>query len=261
MKKGIRKHVVALGTSDWPSQLPVIEFGYRTTPQAATGFSPYFLVYGRHPQYPEQVKAALDGQPLDIHDEDDVYDFICKRAAVITENMPVAFERASAAQRKDAVRYQRVRRRDLPPRVHRFSVGDFVYVSQRPINTFDVKTARTMLRVRYVHPNGVLELEGARGSSIKVRMELCAPCRVPNLVTGELGIAADMACEVCGSASMAEPMLLCDRCDRGHHLGCLSPPLERVPRGDWYCPSCSTTPPQAMISMARPPVVRFARGG
>ena len=33
-------------------------------------------------------------------------------------------------------------------------------------------------------------------------------------------------------------MLLCDGCDRGHHLYCLKPKLKSIPKGDWYCREC-----------------------
>ncbi|KAI4326962.1 hypothetical protein L6164_019472 [Bauhinia variegata] len=33
-------------------------------------------------------------------------------------------------------------------------------------------------------------------------------------------------------------MLLCDRCDKGWHMYCLSPPLKQIPPGNWYCFSC-----------------------
>lgn len=33
--------------------------------------------------------------------------------------------------------------------------------------------------------------------------------------------------------------MLCDRCDRGCHIFCLSPPLETVPEGEWLCPTCN----------------------
>ena len=34
-------------------------------------------------------------------------------------------------------------------------------------------------------------------------------------------------------------MLLCDGCDAPWHTYCLSPPLEGVPDGDWFCPACT----------------------
>ena len=33
-------------------------------------------------------------------------------------------------------------------------------------------------------------------------------------------------------------MLLCDECDRGHHLYCLKPKLKSIPKGNWYCSDC-----------------------
>ena len=242
MKKALRKYVLQHGTADWPSQLPTIEFGYRTSPQRSTGYSPYFLIYGREPTYPAQVRALLDGQAVDVEDLDAMYELITQRARALRDAMPVAYERASIAQFKQGVRFRKVRQSDLPPRRHRFGVGDYVYVSQRPVNTLDVKTTRTILRVRAIRPHGVLELEGADGRTIRVRMELCAPCHIPNLVTDAVGVPADLACTVCGSPSMADPMLLCDRCDRGYHLHCLQPPLEHVPVGTWCCPQCQLIP-------------------
>ncbi|OVA13119.1 ARID/BRIGHT DNA-binding domain [Macleaya cordata] len=48
----------------------------------------------------------------------------------------------------------------------------------------------------------------------------------------------DQICEQCKSGSHGEVMLLCDRCDKGWHIYCLSPPLKRVPLGNWYCLEC-----------------------
>ena len=33
-------------------------------------------------------------------------------------------------------------------------------------------------------------------------------------------------------------MLLCDRCDGKYHTGCLSPPLDEIPQGAWFCSDC-----------------------
>ncbi|KAI3710834.1 hypothetical protein L2E82_40628 [Cichorium intybus] len=48
----------------------------------------------------------------------------------------------------------------------------------------------------------------------------------------------DQICEQCRSGLHAEVMLLCDRCNKGWHIHCLSPPLTRVPPGNWYCTEC-----------------------
>jgi hypothetical protein len=36
-----------------------------------------------------------------------------------------------------------------------------------------------------------------------------------------------------------DSLLLCDACDLGFHLECCRPALDRVPRGRWYCETCS----------------------
>lgn len=45
-------------------------------------------------------------------------------------------------------------------------------------------------------------------------------------------------CEICKTDEDEANILLCDDCDRGYHLGCLSPPLKKVPKEDWICDAC-----------------------
>ncbi|ELT88139.1 hypothetical protein CAPTEDRAFT_221184 [Capitella teleta] len=45
-------------------------------------------------------------------------------------------------------------------------------------------------------------------------------------------------CRICRRKGDAEKMLLCDGCDRGHHMYCLKPAVKKVPLGDWYCMDC-----------------------
>ncbi|KAL1556835.1 lysine-specific demethylase rbr-2-like isoform X1 [Salvia divinorum] len=48
----------------------------------------------------------------------------------------------------------------------------------------------------------------------------------------------DQICEQCKSGFHGDVMLLCDRCDKGWHTYCLSPPLKTIPSGNWYCLEC-----------------------
>lgn len=48
----------------------------------------------------------------------------------------------------------------------------------------------------------------------------------------------DQICQQCKSGLHGEVMLLCDRCNKGWHIYCLSPPLESIPPGNWYCLDC-----------------------
>ena len=46
----------------------------------------------------------------------------------------------------------------------------------------------------------------------------------------------DSHCFNCGKATA--PLLCCELCPRVYHLRCLSPPLTKIPAGDWFCPRC-----------------------
>lgn len=48
----------------------------------------------------------------------------------------------------------------------------------------------------------------------------------------------NLMCELCSAGHHEDKIILCDRCDKGFHLFCLSPPLDDVPAGDWICPVC-----------------------
>ncbi|EZA62404.1 PHD and RING finger domain-containing protein [Ooceraea biroi] len=45
-------------------------------------------------------------------------------------------------------------------------------------------------------------------------------------------------CEICNQSDREDRMLLCDGCDRGYHLECLTPPMTTVPIEEWFCPEC-----------------------
>lgn len=51
----------------------------------------------------------------------------------------------------------------------------------------------------------------------------------------------ECGCQVCFGKNNWEEILLCDECDDGYHIGCLTPPLKEIPQEDeWYCPKCKT---------------------
>jgi hypothetical protein len=67
----------------------------------------------------------------------------------------------------------------------------------------------------------------------------CAPCHLPN-VDGRVDpnlavIRASLRCMLCGSRGGTAHMLVCDRCSRGWHMACMTPPMDVVPDGRWVC--------------------------
>ncbi|XP_075650404.1 histone-lysine N-methyltransferase ATXR6 [Castanea sativa] len=88
-------------------------------------------------------------------------------------------------------------------------------------------TARMVLRRRTQAPKPVevedgSESENGSGSGSGSDLEYGGVC-----------------CEECGSGNFASKLLLCDQCDKGYHLFCLRPILVSVPKGSWFCHSCS----------------------
>ncbi|XP_069126002.1 histone acetyltransferase KAT6B-like [Argopecten irradians] len=45
-------------------------------------------------------------------------------------------------------------------------------------------------------------------------------------------------CFVCEDSGDPEMMLFCDACDKGYHMNCHNPPLEKKPQGNWVCSKC-----------------------
>lgn len=45
-------------------------------------------------------------------------------------------------------------------------------------------------------------------------------------------------CEICTKDHDPHKIVLCDGCDRGYHLNCLSPPLQEVPTSQFFCDTC-----------------------
>ncbi|BGP44741.1 hypothetical protein JCM10450v2_000555 [Rhodotorula kratochvilovae] len=50
-------------------------------------------------------------------------------------------------------------------------------------------------------------------------------------------------CKVCGGFEADEvkgDILECEKCEGAYHAGCLTPPIQGIPDGEWFCPECET---------------------
>ncbi|EEF43374.1 Histone-lysine N-methyltransferase ATXR6, putative [Ricinus communis] len=66
-------------------------------------------------------------------------------------------------------------------------------------------------------------------------------------------------CQECGSGQSPAELLLCDKCDRGYHLFCLRPILVSVPKGSWFCPSCSLQKKPKSFPLVQTKIIDFFR--
>lgn len=48
-----------------------------------------------------------------------------------------------------------------------------------------------------------------------------------------------MLCDKDQGASEEDVALECEKCENPYHLQCLSPPLDKVPDGEWFCGPCA----------------------
>jgi len=226
----------------WDEHIAWVQLGYNASVQASTKFSPFELIYAYRPVVPPGAMTRMEGE-LDFDDVEAAGASLQQRAEVLKERILVAGNNLAIAQHRDSLRYAQVRSGTFVPRVRRFLEGDLVYVKKpNPPGTLHVKTHPHILQVAKVRSSGVLELRGKCGSVVKLHASNCAPCHLAGVDTTmhpELAyIGEDKACEVCGSPEDEAKLLLCDECNVGYHLYCLDPPLERVPKGDWFCPLC-----------------------
>ncbi|BBM99042.1 hypothetical protein Mp_1g18210 [Marchantia polymorpha subsp. ruderalis] len=217
---------------------------YRFSRQASlASFLPYFLLYGRDPDLPATIRPE-SSEVVNL-DDPDIWVRVCSQRAVLFRRvMPAAFENLAIAQHKDTLRYATIRGGGYRPSIRRFRVGDYVYLQQTAPTTLDVTAGRIILRVREVLPSGVLMLQGRDGVVWKDHVRNCAPCHLPN-VDGTMDpsltiVRAGLRCMLCGSTDQAAHMLVCDRCSRGWHMSCLTPPIDVVPTGRWVCPRCTS---------------------
>ncbi|KAJ6465147.1 jumonji superfamily protein [Mycena vulgaris] len=56
--------------------------------------------------------------------------------------------------------------------------------------------------------------------------------------TKEVKGTPEQNCEICHKKNRGEEMLLCDGCDCGFHMFCLDPPLDIIPKEQWFCYTC-----------------------
>jgi uncharacterized Zn finger protein (UPF0148 family) len=69
-------------------------------------------------------------------------------------------------------------------------------------------------------------------------------------------IASASLCLVCNTHRNDDDLPLeCEKCDQPYHLDCLTPPLDEIPEGEWFCPVCEKEEEQAERAVEEEPKV------
>jgi hypothetical protein len=97
-KKGFRKICLTRNKEDWDLAFLYIAMGYRMSKHASLShFSPYFLLFGKHPIPPSSIVVQMD-QVMDLDFPATWAKVIAERAALFKRVMPMAMENLSIAQ-------------------------------------------------------------------------------------------------------------------------------------------------------------------
>ena len=224
----------------WDSILPYVAMGYRVSKQKSTGYSPYFLLYGREPLFPSSIQH-VDEQI--INDEDTtIRNFqleLENRGAALREVMPLAMRNLAIAQQRDKERYRHVRGGKYDRPKAKILVGDFVMVKQKKDHTLQPCVRPHILRIVEMRISGVVILQGSDAATISHQVSQIARCTVPisdtKLYPDKYVRTLAVHCKICGSRNQEALMLLCDVCNMGYHTFCLPVPLDKVLDIRWKC--------------------------
>ena len=129
---------------DWDLHLTAAEFAYNDSLNATTGYTPFYLNYGRHPRTPitMQFKPLTDSGPEPVRE-------MAMRIKEDRENAQLAMKNAQARQAK----YANMTRRD-----YTFEVGEKAWVSAKYFRPDYAQNAKKKFQPRYFGPYTVTEV-------------------------------------------------------------------------------------------------------
>ena len=107
--------------ADWERFLPLVLFAYRTAEHAATGLSPFQLMFGRTPQAPPLPQATAH-EPVSYHAQ------LCSKLAELHDFMDINLTEAANLQKKLY---------DKRTQSRSFQVGEKVWLSVPTVGKLD----------------------------------------------------------------------------------------------------------------------------
>lgn len=126
---------------DWDEHLVNAEFAYNDSVNATTGFTPFYLNYGRHPTTPLSLLAGA------AQTGEQITDFV-RRMRDDQEHARTAMRLAQESQ----ARYANAKRRDVE-----FQVGDKVWLSAKAVRLPDAEHGSRKFRPKYHGPYVIVE--------------------------------------------------------------------------------------------------------
>jgi hypothetical protein len=104
---------------------------------------------------------------------------VSDRAKLFEKHIPAAFDNLLIAQHRDTLRYAHTRSGHFQPKLHRFEVGDLVYLRRQKADSLDSNVGRLILKVKEFLDSGQLvwRVETRRPSMSTLRIALHATIR------------------------------------------------------------------------------------
>ena len=159
---------------DWKSYVAPLVHAYNATCHDTTGYSPYYLMYGRHPKLAIDVQFGLDSDPRRKVPTSDY-------AKLLRDRLDFAYEKASAGQKAAAksskARYDtRAREATLQPG-DRVLVRKCAFTSKHKIaDRWEEPVYEVVRRVNKDTPVYVVHPEDGDGPSRTLHRNLLLPC-------------------------------------------------------------------------------------
>ncbi|KAF9576363.1 hypothetical protein EC968_009337 [Mortierella alpina] len=113
----------------------------------------------------------------------------------------------------------------LEPDTNGSNTGSQASASSTPSNTADTPLTQQTRKSKHSEPSSPSQSDRMSSEPGSVQQE-------------DLSEETPDVCELCRTENDLDKMLICDGCELGFHTYCLKPPLQNIPKTDWYCSKC-----------------------
>ena len=242
LKRALRKLRLQREVLDhWEEYVPYVMLAYNASVQSSIGLAPFTALYAQVPTVPPNHKTRFR-EPINITPDNALDEFVAtelyRRMELVRKAGVICAENLQTAQHRDKTRYALIHSGKHVSQRPQLKIDDFVYIQGAHSQSTDPFVRDKIYQIVAIKDTGSVVLRGRDNRTTTRNIANLALCTLPNLDTSIVP-PRDLACEVCKKSTGEETMLLCDNCDKGFHMQCLTPPLQEVPIDDWFCTKCS----------------------